>query len=211
MSFWIIFISIMFLCFAPINIGGIRHRKLRLYVGIIILFVITAFRFDVGYDYEGYYHNLYPYFDYNSYKRLEPVGQFFMNISHMCKYPQLFFILYACITLYCLSHTFIKYSKSVFLSFLFYISFFYLPGLSTIRQEAAVSLILFAYPFLLKGNLIKYIIICLIATLFHTSAIIAIPIYFICRVRFNPIDEHTFKVIIVNSYIFSLLSLYRKF
>ena len=177
MIFWIVFILIMLLCFAPINFGGISHSSLRRNLGYTIIIFITIFRFDVGFDYIGYFQNIYPIFDYQSYNRLEPFGKMAMNISHYYNNPQLFFILYGIVTFTCLLFVFTKYSKNIFLSIFFYLAFFYLPGLSTIRQEAAVFITFAGYYFIKRNKPLVYLLICLLASLFHSSALIAIFFY----------------------------------
>jgi transmembrane protein EpsG len=51
--------------------------------------------------------------------------------------------------------------------------------LNNIRQSIAAIIVLEAYPYLVDKKLVKYIIVTLIATIFHISALIAIPVYFI--------------------------------
>lgn len=177
MTFWFIFIVIVFLCFAPINIGGIRHSHIRKLIGFTVILFVTLFRFDVGYDYAGYYKNMYPFFDYASYMRLEPFGKLFMNISGFYNSPQLFFILYGIVTFSCLIFAFTHFSKNIFITVLFYLAFFYLPGLSTIRQEAAVSIILAGYIFIKKNKPILYVFTCVFASMFHLSGLMALLFY----------------------------------
>lgn len=183
MLFWIFFILFLFLCFAPISIGGIANSRLRYLVGVIFLLFVTVFRFDVGFDYSGYYYNMYPFFDEESYQRLEPAGQLFMVISDFYRYPQIFFIFYGVITIVCFSIAFKKLSKNQFISFLFYIACYYLPGLSTVRQEAAVSIVLLGYVFIHERKFIYYLSVCLIASLFHTTAIVCILFYPFFRIK----------------------------
>lgn len=183
MTFWTLFIAAILFCFAPVTIGGIKQERIRIATGYIIIILITILRYDVGYDYVGYFQNLWPYFDVESYQRLEPFGKLFMNLSHNGKHPQIFFALYGIVTFSCLIIAFKKCSKNLFLSVMFYLAFFYLPGLSTIRQEAAVCIILLGYIYIRKKNILKYIAVCIIAALFHSSALIAILFYPFFRIR----------------------------
>lgn len=183
MTFWIIFIIIIFLCFAPINIGGISHTWIRKQIGFSVILFVTLFRFDVGYDYAGYFKNMHPFFDYASYMRLEPFGKLFMNISEFYNSPQLFFILYGVITFSCLIFAFTHFSKNLFITVLFYLAFFYLPGLSTIRQEAAVSIILAGYFFIKKNKPVLYFLTCVFASMFHLSALIALLFYPFLKIK----------------------------
>ena len=74
----------------------------------------------------------------------------------------------------------IKYSKSVAVSLLVaFLSTIYFVSLNNIRQSIAAIIVLEAYPYLVDKKLVKYIIVTLIATIFHISALIAIPVYFV--------------------------------
>ncbi len=64
---------------------------------------------------------------------------------------------------------------SIFVSFTLYDYFFAL-----IRQSIAVAIIFFASRFIFKREAKKYFLLVAIAFMFHSSAIIAIPLYFMC-------------------------------
>ena len=108
---------------------------------------------------------------------MEPMAKLFMNISAHLKSPAVFFILFGLITLGCISYAIIKQSQSIFLSIFYYLAFYFLPGLSIIRQEAAIGIFLLAYCYVVKRKFTTYVILCIIASLFHTSAIITLLFY----------------------------------
>lgn len=74
-----------------------------------------------------------------------------------------------------------KYSVDYFMSaylFISSVSFVWMMG--GIRQFLAVCIVLYGIDYLIERKTIKFLILVLIASLFHISAIIWIPIYFIC-------------------------------
>ena len=73
------------------------------------------------------------------------------------------------------------YSLSVFLLFTMGI---YTSTMNGIRQYVAVGIVLLGSQYLFsekKSGFLKLLVLILIASLFHSSAIIVIPIYFLCR------------------------------
>lgn len=73
-----------------------------------------------------------------------------------------------------------QYSKSVITSFAMLVPFqYYGFTLSGERQTIALSIILLAFPLILQRKFIKYLICVGIAYLFHHSALVAIPLYFL--------------------------------
>lgn len=85
-----------------------------------------------------------------------------------------------------------KHSENLCLSYVifqsFLLQFFLLTG---IRQTIAVGLTVFwGYELILEKKLGKYILICLIAATFHTTAIIMIPFYFVCNYRKDIIGKY---------------------
>ena len=71
---------------------------------------------------------------------------------------------------------------SVWIGMLIYYLIFYNISLNMVRQSIAMSIIIFAFPYLYNKEYIKYIILIVIAVLFHKTAIIGLiimAIYFI--------------------------------
>ena len=68
-------------------------------------------------------------------------------------------------------------------SYLLVITFFFRFTLTGLRQTVALSVALFAVLMILKRKPVKYIILVLIATLFHSSALIFLPMYWVSSLR----------------------------
>ena len=94
-----------------------------------------------------------------------------------------YFLILAAVQAYLLFRVYRKYSTRYVLSFfLFIVSTDYVSWMfNGIRQFTAVSITLLAFEYILNKNYVKAIIIVLIASLFHQSALLVIPFIFIVQ------------------------------
>lgn len=75
-----------------------------------------------------------------------------------------------------------KYSKNTSLSFIIFASFLiYLFSFSGLRQAIAIGITTLSYDFIARKKLIPFILLVLIASLFHTSAVLFIIAYPLCN------------------------------
>lgn len=72
-----------------------------------------------------------------------------------------------------------KTKKSVLFLTLFLFCFYLAPSFNIMRQTLAASVVYVSYFYLIQRKPIKYIICILIATMFHTTAIVLLPMYFV--------------------------------
>ena len=77
-----------------------------------------------------------------------------------------------------------RYCKNVWLAVWLYVTltFFYM-SMNFTRQALACSITLLGYKFLRERKLIPYMLIVLLAGSFHFTALIMIPIYFLCHLK----------------------------
>lgn len=74
-----------------------------------------------------------------------------------------------------------RYSPFIFLSiFLYYCRFFYLRDMGQIRTAVASAIILLCIESIAKRRFWRFVGLLILATLFHNTALIMLPIYFIC-------------------------------
>lgn len=177
MSIYIILVIITLLTSGEYRYGGRSISSNVSIITMIFLVVISALRFDVGFDYPSYYGLVYPNIDEFELERLEPASQIIVRITAYLGNPQLLFIIFAIITYTAIFSTIWKYSNNVGISCIIYLSLLYLNSLGTIRQASAVAIVFFCVRFIYNKQLIKYCIGIFIATMFHLSAILAIIIY----------------------------------
>lgn len=178
MLFWCFFILFVVLCFAKYKSVGIDSPIPHKYVGYIFILFICAFRFDVGWDYPGYYMCIY---DKEALGKLEPLDRLVYYVADIFNYPPLVFIIFSVITLSLVFYSLERYTNNIQIAVLVYLAFFIDTVLGTIRQGVAVAIVLYCYKYMVNGQFIKYFIGVVIASLFHSSAIVALLIFFIYR------------------------------
>lgn len=149
------------------------------------LWFLSAFRsIDIGTDTRNYVNSFIEsnmdFADVFFHSRMEAGYQFFTRIASMISdSPQM--ILIATSTIIIIANFFVisRYAKYAgFTVMLFLISMFG-TTLSLLRQELALSIVLISLPFLIKRDLVPWIIGCIIASYFHFSAISIIPLYYL--------------------------------
>ena len=154
------------------------------------LFMMSGFRYMVGTDflaYKGYFESI------NRYSFANPFydkGYYLLNrfISFFTDNSQYVFLATSFIIIYLVNKTLKDYSISYTLSiFLFVTLYFYNNSFNIVRQFIVVSLILYSIKYLVNKDFKGYLVLILIASLFHDTALLMIPFYWILRMRFNKI------------------------
>ncbi len=170
-------------------------------VAAMVLIIIASCRgINVGYDtinYESYF----------SFKQqnptsmvYEPLFEFFNWLVVYLKLPfnflllicSAFFIIALAVAIY-------KYSPNVAFSwFLFVALGFFGNTFNAVRQYLAAAVFIFSLRYILKGKFIPYLLCCLIAFYFHSSAIVLIPIYFI---KYFKLNKWTIAITLVGTFL----------
>ena len=172
------------------------RRYCALICAEMILF--SGFRaFDVGVDTSVYlnalvYYSNLPHNEILSAKLVYPfdfeIGYFFFTkICAYLNFNRTMFLLVVAALTYIPIFIFIeKYSKIPLISILTYFAFgLFAYSLGIFRQMIALSLCLCAVPYIKKKKLIVYLLICGFAGLFHLTALMMIPFYFLRYVDLN--------------------------
>lgn len=81
-----------------------------------------------------------------------------------------------------------KYSKDFVLSTALMLCMFFGLAILQIRQLLAVVIIFAAYQYILKRKPIKFVLLVIIASMCHASALIMLPAYFLLRYRYRLTD-----------------------
>ena len=121
-----------------------------------------------------------------------------------------FIMITAIMTLVPVLLTFRKYAPDFLLAVYFYFTTgTYFITMNGIRQFVATGIVLMATKYLFspkKTDFLKYLAFVLVAYFFHTSALILIPIYFVCRRKaWSP---STFMIIVAGVAVLILVSLF---
>lgn len=167
------------------------NNKYGKYV-FIILFLVSAFRFDVGYDFMMYWDFLTS--TAIDFKTLHNGNFEFGNIllfkiSRLLDIPQFFFISTSFIIITSIYITLKNYSADFSISTLFFLALpiFFFNSLGIVRQFVAISIVFYGVRYLLSKEIIKFFLIVLLASLFHKSAFVSLilPIMFLQRIKFS--------------------------
>lgn len=187
-----------------------QFNKVLYWISFALLFIFAAFRYGFGNDYFQYqkiYNAIQNPKAYNSHGLAEYYGKqvvfVFLNKISFNYYTfigltSLLFIL--TIALFIQKNVSANYRWLSLLVFLIN-PYLFLINLSAIRQCLAMILFIIAVNFAYKKKVIIYIVLILLASLCHSSAIVLLPIYFIC----NEKQVRNYGVIIITSLILILL------
>lgn len=161
------------------------NNKLRPFIILLVflgLFIIPAIRYEVGTDYVGTYQKTY-YQILNNYEQIRiDFGFFLLNkiiIALQGNYKWVFSI-----TSFIIAYFSIKsideQSQIKKLSLIIYIcGTFFFFAMNGVRQAISLSIFYYSLKYIEKKDFKKYLLLNVIGTSFHTSAIIFIPMYFL--------------------------------
>lgn len=175
-----------------------NRKKIFLILVCIELVIFVGFRgFTIGADTVVYlkafnYYKGISFFDVFTKKLVYPfdfeIGYFIF--SKICSFLMLsntlFLIVVAAFIYIPLCKFIYDFSKNSLISILLYFSLgLFAYSLGIFRQMIAMSIILQGYQYILKREPIKYITIVLFASLFHTTALVTIFLYWITKIDFS--------------------------
>ena len=184
-----------------------KDKKIYIFVSILpflALFFVSAIRYNVGTDYAGTYTELY-YAVLNNYKRRRiDIGFYWLlkAIVFCDANLQMVFVTTSLIINYFVYKTIQKESKSKALSYYIYIcSTFYFFTMNGIRKSIAMALFYYSLYYANKKNIKKYMLLNIIGALFHLSALIFIPLYFVFNLKNK--KKKKFVITLILTYIMS--------
>lgn len=175
--FFIIFLFFLLFAMADCEILEKWQRRILFAIPFVLLFLISAFRFDVGYDYFAYYEMVTDVYN-EKVENFEPLSYLFILIARYFDTPYLLFILFA-IPTYLPVFWFCKRTGHPQLALWIFVFFFWLSSFGVIRQAAAMGIILISFQALFERKFKRYLLLCILASLFHMTALVMLPIYFV--------------------------------
>jgi hypothetical protein len=167
--------------FSTIALGFLTRKssKVAQLFPFLILFLFAALRYKFGNDYNGYYQNFY----------LIKLGKTIYHdvfFEYMNKIFPDFFSMIGVISLFYIGVVYWMVRKNVPSDyicgglFVFVISpYLFLMNLSALRQCIAMLFFMVAIHFGTKKNYIVYVVLLLIASQFHSSALVLLPVIFV--------------------------------
>ena len=176
------------LCF-----GIFKNKKIGKLLFLAICFtqllLLVCFRYRIGFDYDMYAQG-FVLMDMEGFSSLsyldweigfivltKLIGLFTNNI-------QVYIGLIAVFCLFSWAFFIYRYSPNVWLStFLFVNMYLLYLNMNFLRQAVAIAITLFAWPFIKNRKFWPFLGIVVLAALFHTTALILIPVYAVLRIR----------------------------
>lgn len=215
----IYFINILLLSIFGIyftNKGKNRTNKIWLcFIAFIQLSLLSMFRINIGIDYKSYKNifneiSILPFNQINEHE-IE-IGYGLLN-KIVSIYTDNFGVLIAIcsiITVGIMIFVIYKNSTSYALSIYLYVALsFYYMAYNLTRQGIAISITIVGIKYIKEKKLIKYLLVILLASTFHYSALIMIPIYFISRIKLTNIKVVIFSIItfILHTFLYDIINI----
>lgn len=165
-------------------------------LAVFPLWFITAFRYDVGTD---YFYTYVKYFEHTSYGwkpyEHEILFQLLNNalVSLNLNYVWLFAISGTLILCFLFYYIFKFSPKPLYSIAIFFCSSFFFNSLNNVRQYIAIAIAIIGFS---QKKTLKAFVIILIASLFHLTAIVYIPLYIVMNFLFaKPVKKTTMVIL----------------
>jgi len=179
----LVVISGLFLAF-----GKMEGKKKQYYIFVVsaILFVLMAFRDrEMGSDTSGYismFNRVASYSNpFNYIRNSITEGGFLLycwSLSRIIRDARILFVVSAAFITCSVGRFARKYVDNVGLFYCLLVGMMHFDFLlSGLRQSMAISILLFAFEYLLKRKPLPYYALCIVAILFHNSALIFLLLY----------------------------------
>jgi hypothetical protein len=183
---------VFFTCFIITIIDlFLKNKKVSniLVIGYGLIFIFFAgIRWETGTDWENY---VFAFYVINNNPKLGNSGyeffyEIFVYLSSFLvkKYTFILFTTATTIYLFTLSSV-KKYSPYPIFSFLLLLSYSINSSGFGYRQDLAIAIAFFSFYFIIKNQLFLFIVTIFIANLFHQSALIFFPSYWIAKINWN--------------------------
>ncbi len=163
-----------------------KHKKTYAIIVFIMLTLIAGLRkYTIGNDTGNYvsFFNKVILYGSNIFKtsRFEVAYVLFnFIISKISSNYTVLLFFAASITNACICQFVYKYSKNMTFSFLlFIVCRFFFSEMNIIREFLAIAIVLYSIKYIENRKIVKYILMIIIASMFHVSALVAVVLYFL--------------------------------
>ncbi|EQA11289.1 EpsG family protein [Glaesserella parasuis] len=199
-------VAYFFILLVILGISGIEQKILKqngIWLSSLILIIFASIRdYTVGTDTVNYVNKfIIGYrinFEYEHNYYVEPVFQIIEYLIYQLtdNYFWLFFVCFM-IIIPCNLLFFKKYSVDYKLSVFIFVAYgLYTFSFNTLRNGIAIAIIVWGFKFFLEEKTFKYIFVCLLATLFHISALAMILFYFLVIINVKFIYKLCFVLLL---------------
>ncbi len=185
MEIYLILMAVVLLLGYPFIERKPSVTKKICYVAIVfgLMLFLSVFRYGLGNDYYSYIH-IMRRIDDASFIEMFDLGYEpgFVIVTKLITLfttnTDILYAIYALIILIPTAYAIFRYSENIWMSTMMFISLtFFYCSLSFIRQAIAFAIILLGYKCFKERNHFKVMLFVFLACLFHSSAIIIIPMY----------------------------------
>lgn len=178
-----LFFSVFFAWVAN-NCKAVLVRNIFVILSFSILFFLAAIRDNVGADFENYIE-IYNTIEQFGIDKLEPI---FYSINFLLRlfdiHYQYLFVIIAFISLFFVFKTGLRI-KHLDLVVLLYVIIFYLNSLNALRQETAVTILMYSIICLINRENKKFILFVFLASGFHYVSLLFLPLVILIRFNYN--------------------------
>lgn len=193
---WLYLFLICFMLFTGLIFDYSVHSRLKTKFYIILNFflftILSGFRSEnVGNDtsaYIGVFNNISSSGDISRYTWRFELGYLYLNklLSLVSSNSQTIIIGTSIIIMAGFARFIYLYSEQKWLSiYLFFTIGYFAMSMNTIRLNIAMVILLFSYDFLKNRKLIKFVLVVLLASLFHRTAIVFLLAWPITKLSYN--------------------------
>ena len=200
-------VSLITSLFAELSVrSNKRQRKVFACFSILVPAIFAGLRYGIGTDYFVTYQ---PYFDYLTgtggmqlYNREKlDIAYYALNmiVIKIGGNFQMVLFFASVITFYAFRKAVLVYKNRLSIgwaTFVFMLMY-YQASFNIIRQLMAATIILYAFHFLEEENLKKYIQWVIVAALFHKTAIVVLPFYFLSSM----VTKRRYKILVLVFYV----------
>lgn len=167
-----------------------KNKFLLVFLSLLPLLIVSAIRYNVGWDYSGTYHDGFVMIGkrYNiHYFTEEPFNWLVRIIYDSSKGKnEWLFIICSIINFIILAKAISDQSINVPVSIMLIVMMrYYFLTLNIVRQGIAMVIFLFSIKYIRQRNFKKYFLSILFACCFHLMSIVYLPIYFICQLDYK--------------------------
>ncbi len=188
---------------------GKNGKAIYCAAGALVFIFVASARFDVGYDYHAY-SKTFTDITFAELEELETarfekgflIPQYVLNLI-----TEDYIALFICVSIVIYGMIFwliYKYSEKPWISVTAFLCFgIFFNSLCFLRQMIAAVIVAFAMKYIISNQPYKYIIMILLASTFHWSALVMIPMYIMLKIKPGYIYQGAMAVLTILTCIFS--------
>ena len=180
-----IFITIILLFGAIAEVFGVKkNAKIYFVISAILVALFAGLRYNTGADWSVYEPLFYKMPQLGNIEKWE-LGFYWTNLIFYHVFGNYYVLQFAAsvFLMYSVARFLWKYTEYPMFTLLLFFIMFINNGIlmAQVRQSIAVAIILFGYEYIFNRSLGKFVLIVIMASLFHISAILALPMYYMIK------------------------------